>query len=308
MPERSPLVRVLASLPAGVSLPVAARRFAGAGVPVFPCAPGGKQPVTSHGFHDATTNLRQVEGWWARFPEANIGVPTGRASGSVVVDVDVHGVDGYTAFRRARRAGLVDGWEALVHSPTEGLHVYYLAGTGEQPSWQAGKAGVDFRGDRGYIIVPPSRRPVHGERRSYRVAAVSPNPGRVLDAGRLRQFLVPPRPTPRFTRPDRSAGREDAGRLAAWLSRQDTDRNLKLFWAACRLAEGNVPVTDALDALVTAQQPDFGEREITHTVHSAYRTIGAHPVHTAAADGPIRGMAAAAPETESAGIPMRGLS
>ena len=72
------------------------------------------------------------------------------------------------------------------------------------------------------------------------------------------------------------AGREDADRLAAWLSRQvKGDRNYKLFWAACRLAEGNVPVSDALDALVRAEQPDFAEREITRTVYSAYRSVNA---------------------------------
>ena len=35
---------------------------------------------------------------------------------------------------------------------------------------------------------------------------------------------------------------------------QSTDRNLKLFWAACRLAEGNVPVSEARDAFGRATQ------------------------------------------------------
>ncbi|MBD4580751.1 DNA primase, partial [Xanthomonas citri pv. citri] len=34
----------------------AARELAAAGVPVFPCVPGGKRPLTEHGFHDATTD------------------------------------------------------------------------------------------------------------------------------------------------------------------------------------------------------------------------------------------------------------
>ncbi len=50
----------------------------------------------------------------------------------------------------------------------------------------------------------------------------------------------------------------DAGRMASWLSGQSTDRNLKLFWAACRLAEGNVPVSEALDAFASVERPDFG--------------------------------------------------
>lgn len=258
-------------------LPDAAAAFATAGVPVFPCAPGGKQPITQRGFHDATTDLAQVQAWWSRFPAANIGMPTGTRSGVVVVDVDVHGVNGYEAFARARRAGLVNGWEALVRSPTGGLHIYYPAADGEQPSWQAGKAGIDFRGDRGYIIVPPSRRPVDGKTVLYRPTSFAPTEGRPLDAQRLREFLVPPRPPRRIDPGTGSAAPVDARRMASWLGRQDTDRNLKLFWAACRLAEGNVPVADALDAFVSVEQPDFGEREITRTVYSAYRTIGTGP-------------------------------
>lgn len=275
MAAQPPLVDAIAAFDPGTPLPDAARTLAASGVPVFPCAPSAKIPLSPHGFHDATTKLRQVESWWRRFPAANIGVPTGAASGVAVVDVDVHGVDGFASFRRARRAGLIGGWEALVRSPTGGLHVYYPASEMEQPSWQAGKTGIDFRGDRGYIIVPPSRRQIDGETRFYRLASLNPTPGRALDAAGLRAFLDPPRPPRRFTSNERPASREDARRLADWLGRQVTDRNLKLFWAACRLAEGNVPFSDARDALVTAQQPDFGEREITRTVHSAYRTIGA---------------------------------
>lgn len=73
----------------GQSLTGAARVFATAGVPVFPCVPGEKRPLTEHGFHDATADVRQVAAWWRRWPGANIGVPTGAASGLEVVDVDV---------------------------------------------------------------------------------------------------------------------------------------------------------------------------------------------------------------------------
>lgn len=68
--------------------------------------------------------------------------------------------------------------------------------------------------------------------------------------------------------------------MASWLGRQDTDRNLKLFWVSCRLAEGDLPLADALDELVKVAQPDFGEREITRTVESAYRTVATGPALT----------------------------
>ncbi|WP_241897423.1 bifunctional DNA primase/polymerase [Brevibacterium epidermidis] len=276
MAVRSRFTTALRRMDPTTFLPEAADLLARHGVPIFPCAPEGKQPITRHGFHDATTDSAQVKAWWRRFPAANIGMPTGRASGVSVVDVDVHGANGYEAIRRARQAGLVSGWEAMGRSPTGGLHIYYPAADGEQPSWQAGTAGVDFRGDRGYIIVPPSRRRIDGETVLYRPTSFAPTEGRALDAQRLREFLTPPRPR-RPVAPNRDAEAPDASRLASWLGTQSTDRNLKLFWAACRLAEGNVPETEALDAFAAVEQPDFEEREITRTVQSAYRTIATAP-------------------------------
>ena len=56
---------------------------------MFPCVPGEKRPLVRRGFHDATANAAQVSEWWSRWPQANIGIPTGAASGVEVVDVDV---------------------------------------------------------------------------------------------------------------------------------------------------------------------------------------------------------------------------
>jgi len=258
----------------GAPLPVAAGELARAGVPVFPCAPGGKRPIPERGFHEASVDLDRVEGWWRSRPTANIGIPTGAVSGLVVIDVDVHGVNGYAAYARAARVGLIPEPLAVVRTPTGGQHAYFPADPNQaQRSWQAGKVGIDCRGDGGYIIAPPSLLRLDGVRTPYRIEQVAAGAARPIDAGRLRDFLDP-RPAPR-PRPGGPVRREDAERLATWLGRQATDRNLKLFWASCRLAEGGVPLTDALDAMVTAAQSDFGEREIARTVYSAYRSVGA---------------------------------
>lgn len=261
----------------GLPLPVAARELARAGVAVFPCVPGEKTPIVASGFRRATTDPHQVAQWWRWQPSANIGIPTGAVSGLVVIDVDVHGVDGYAAYARAARAGLIPAPLATVTTPTGGRHAYFPAVPARvQRSWAVGKAGVDCRGDGGYVIAPPSTLRLEATSVSYRVEQVAAGAVAPVDAVRLRDFLDPPP----LRRPGReggqASGRENADRLAAWLSRQiKGDRNYKLFWAACRLAEGNVPVSDALDALVRAEQPDFAEREITRTVYSAYRSVNA---------------------------------
>src|SRR5262245_26710615 len=50
-------------------------------VPVFPCNPDDKRPLTLHGFKDASRDEAQVRAWWTRFPDAMIGIPTGEISG-----------------------------------------------------------------------------------------------------------------------------------------------------------------------------------------------------------------------------------
>lgn len=264
---------------AAPSLAAAARGLALDGIPVFPCEAGGKRPITGHGFHDATTDARQVAAWWGRTPRANVGVPTGAVSGMVVADIDVRGaVDGRVEFGRAERVGLVGGWTLLVRTPAGGMHAYYSATPGvEQRSWQAAAAGVDFRGDGGYIIVPPSRRTIDGVTKRYEVvAARARHDG--LDAARLREFLDP-RPEPA---PVRAGGRlrdADVARLAAWVAgRGEGERNRSLFWAACRFAENGRPTSEALDVLTAAaSQAGLSEREIASTVRSAYRLVPPGP-------------------------------
>ena len=279
MPEPFDVLAALIRVDRSPSLTFAARSLAAAGVPVFPCLVEGKRPLTRRGFLDASNDPERIAAWWSRTPDANIGIPTGAASGVVVVDVDVHGNhDGRAAYRRATDAGLVDGAGLLVRTPTGGAHVYFPATPGrEQRSWQAATAGVDFRGDGGYIIAPPSRRIIDGHVRRYEVADIAAHSVGTVDATRLRDFLDP-RPVA-LPRAEGASMAVDGKRLAAWVAgRGEGERNRGLFWAACRLAENGVSPTDALDALAdAAQSAGLGDREINTTLRSAYRSTQPAP-------------------------------
>lgn len=274
----SSVAAVFSRLGGDVPLPLVAHELARHGVPVFPCAPGGKRPIPDRGFHEATNDVRQVEAWWRHRPHANLAIPTGAASGVVVVDVDVHKVNGYPAFRRATRAGLLPEPLAVVTTPTGGRHLYYPTDAErEQRSWQAGRAGIDFRGDGGYIIVPPSQRPIDGRRVPYRVESMATRPVALLDAQQLRDFLDP---RPKYApAPEPPGGWPlDVARLASQVARKpEGERNLGLFKAACRMAEHGHSPRDALNALgPAAGQSGLGEHEITRTVGSAYRHVSTY--------------------------------
>ena len=271
----------------------AAQALAKAGVPVFPCVPGEKRPLTNRGFHDANTDLVQVAEWWRRWPAANLAIPTGPASGIEVVDIDIHHTGtGFPAFQRARREGLVEGWAALVRTPSGGLHVYFPADPSrEQPSWQASKAHIDFRGTGGYILAPPSQvLQSDGQLRPYELRSTGLVEAASVDATQLRSFLDP-RPTLRREGVV-SPGRElDVQRLGRWVAALgEGERNRGLFWAACRLAEHRTPVGETLAVLgPAAAHAGLGEREITATIRSAYRATGHAPREAAGSEpAPVR--------------------
>ncbi len=128
-----------------------ARRYAGLGYPVFPCVPGGKTPLTPHGFKDATTDSAQIKAWWETHLDANIGIPT---AGLLVVDVD--GQDNRWPGDAEKAAELACGPISL--TPRGGRHHVFRQPSGRAFRSTTGKLGphVDTRADGGYIVVPPS--------------------------------------------------------------------------------------------------------------------------------------------------------
>ena len=132
--------------------------YAGRGIPVFPCEPGGKRPLTADGFFEATTDEARIRGWWGRWPNANVAIPTGVRSGLLVLDVDTgEGTDSVALLElscgqspKTARAATGGG----------GAHLYFRypfparalgsrpvhAGGEEQPGSPRGRPGCTRRG------------------------------------------------------------------------------------------------------------------------------------------------------------------
>lgn len=244
--------------------------YASRGWPVFPCRPDQKIPATRHGYRDATTDQERIIAWFGRGPAWNLAIATG-TPGPDVLDVDQHGRagNGFAAFERLRRPGLLDGASAYVRTPSGGLHVYF-AGSRQHNGHLTGQH-VDFRSAGGYILAPPSR--VDGT--PYRLVKSLDGQGR-LDWAVVTRLLQPRR------QPDRPESRRamdsDIGRLARWVARQaEGNRNAGLFWAASRVleADGAADLSPLADA---ARQAGLAEPEITRTLDSARKTREARPV------------------------------
>lgn len=147
----------------------AALEYAGVfGLPVFPCRPGEKEPLTSHGFKDASLDETQIARWWSQAPNANIGMATG--NGVLVLDVD--GAEGEVSL-----AALLAVHGPLPATPEQrtgkGRHLLFSVEGRTKNTCRMLGAGLDTRGDGGYIIVAPSIHP-NGTRYEW-VAGRSPS-------------------------------------------------------------------------------------------------------------------------------------
>lgn len=140
------------------SMLAAALTYARRGVPVFPLQPGRKEPATQRGFYDATTDPETIRRWWARVPTANIGIPTGEASGWLVLDVDPDR-GGRESLERLEATHGPIGATLRVRTGGAGEHIILRYPAGEKVANSAGKLGpgLDVRGEGGYIVAAPSR-------------------------------------------------------------------------------------------------------------------------------------------------------
>lgn len=183
--------------------------YAARGWPVFPLAERGKNPRTSNGFKDAATNPNVIERWWDRWPEANIGVPTGRAIGAWVLDVDPgkRGADSLAELE-SELGPLPDTLEQRTGSGGRHLFFAWVEGR-EVRNRQAVRPGIDVRGEGGYIVVPPSIHPDTGRTYDWSMGDDDPivfAPAAWLDllapvkkAIAPWERVSPPRPRPRVS-------------------------------------------------------------------------------------------------------------
>ncbi|WP_215754222.1 bifunctional DNA primase/polymerase [Acetobacter sp. P5B1] len=121
--------------------------------PIFPCGKN-KRPLTEHGFKDASTDEERVKAMFRACPGARIGMPTGRASGIFVIDIDTK--DGPHAQDWMVGLNLHNGTKC-VKTQSGGYHLWYRMPDVELRNTQSKlHPNVDTRGEGGYVLIPPS--------------------------------------------------------------------------------------------------------------------------------------------------------
>jgi hypothetical protein len=212
---------------------------------------------------------QEVIDWWSkRWPQANIGMATGSLSGVAVLDVD-----DLAARKQAFQSGGLDSTPTVFTGKAGGTHFHLKWPGYEVKNFARKMPGLDFRGDGGYVLLPPSRHELGAQ---YRWAEGT--------------FPLAPSPLPRWLTdlftgstanddPFEQEQRHEPLDLGAILDGIPAgERDDKLFRYACKLRGDNVPLAYA-EVLVRqaarACRPPFDESLAAEKVRRVYREYAA---------------------------------
>lgn len=138
----------------------AALQYQQKGFPVIPIRPDKKPFISWQEFQSRKATEAEIKNWWSKWPDAMIGIVTGKISKLFVLDCDTQ-----EAIEKIESM-LPDGFLCpIAQTPRDGRHYYFTypedanltVGTQIMP-------GIDFRGEGGFIIVPPS---INGNGKAY---------------------------------------------------------------------------------------------------------------------------------------------
>ena len=269
----------------------AALAYARHGIPVLPvhtpdrgggcscdrgvrCERPGKHPRLRHGLTEATTDPRLIEVWWARWPEANVGLRTG-----IAMDVaDVDSAEGWHGLTHLLGGELPAG--PRVRTGGGGWHLWFRPmGFGNRVGLLP---GLDWRGVGGYVVAPPSRHVRGGDYRWVR------RPGDDLPVGpaALRDLIEGPAVLPvrrAIAYPDRYAqaalvAESDRVASAPVGTRNDT-LNRAAFALGRLVGAGLLDPGDVVRELdAAARRCGLGRAEIRRTIRSGLNAGRRSPI------------------------------
>jgi len=233
---------------------------------VVPIEPRGKRPTVAWlDYQHRLPTEDEVERWFRRRYDANLGIVTGAVSGLVVLDVDPrHGGEASLAALEVEHGPLPRTVEARTWG---GWRHLYCAHPGNAIPNRVGLApGIDLRGDGGMVVAPPS---VHPSGRRYAwVAGHAPDEMLLAPIPRWLSALVRPAGprAGRSTAEWRTLARDGVG---------EGNRNATIASLVGHLLWHGVDPQVALELLLAWNQarcrPPLSDEEVAQVVESIAR-------------------------------------
>ena len=124
----------------------------------------GKHPALKGWTTRATTDEATIRGWWEKWPNAGIGIATGRGSGLVVVDRDGAAGGTLRGEFESEHGALPDTAVAETGREGGGDHSYYRYPKDGPPLKGIRTGKLDILADGNYVVAPPS---IHASGKEY---------------------------------------------------------------------------------------------------------------------------------------------
>lgn len=222
----------------------------------------GKTPLIRwRGYQKSLPSEDDVRGWWARWPDANIGFATGELSGILVLDTD-----GTEAQTKCLQLGGLDETPTLWTGKIGGAHFHLEYPGGDVRNFAGKMPGTDLRGQGGYALLPPS---LHASGNRYRWVEQT----RGIPASRVPAWLTALIESDANEGGDSVFG-DDFNVDDVLQGVPEGKRDDTLYRYACRLRRDDVLQTEAEEKLrlaARACQPPFDEAIAVGKVRRAYK-------------------------------------
>jgi len=251
----------------------AALRMARDGFRVFPAQ--HKIPLVKAWQKVATVDEGLIQQWWRDWPNANVCIATG--DGIIVVDVDIKkGGDATLSALELEHGDL----PKTVYSRTGGGGWHYFfkvpPGTQNRNSTDRLGAGIDTRGDGGFVVAPPSSH-ASGGRYEWMAAPgrieIADCPQWILDTLGVAKVIELPRPSrPVLSQEQHKRARAYLARLPSAVSGQGGHQ--ALWTAALSMVRGFELSTEDAYSLLASDfnprcEPPWSEDELRHKLRDA---------------------------------------
>ncbi len=236
-------------MPKETAVKIAAKEYLSRNWSVIPCR--GKIPIGAwKEFQSRRPLIKEIDAWP---DDCNVGIVTGKISGLGVIDVDSD--SGMAGLRKLLPANFTC---PMVSTPRGGKHLYCQHTDVITNKVGKGVEGVDFRGEGGFCVAPPSGDGKYSWDSASGMKTPLPRVPELYVAAVLRETLA----------------RSDRGWTAGMLFTEGR-RNSDLFHYAYHLAKGKSTEDEAFSMLAwVATRCGTPEWEVKRVLASAFERAG----------------------------------
>lgn len=245
----------------------AALQYLDKGFSIIPCRPDKKPYISWAEYQTRKPTVEEISRWFEKYQDAMIAIITGKISGVCVIDCDTP-----EGKEEVDKLILDSPVFPVAETPRGGFHYYFMTSVESIGNNAGAIPGVDFRGEGGYIIAPPS---MNGNGKAYHW----------LDGKSIFDVPLPPAPCAYISFINSFAFKEYKGGVVTDNNGQQTTtsdnkyfikgtRDNDIFHAVNGLIKGGceIPfVSYIAEILARNSNPPFPENEIKAKIDSALK-------------------------------------